>query len=74
MYQKANERKSNLILNLLSWVEFLQPKYCFFENVRGFLNFNLNAVQVNKYRTAGGIDSGGLKFLIRCMLAMGYVA
>ncbi|KAJ3552491.1 hypothetical protein NM688_g4121 [Phlebia brevispora] len=72
MYQKAHDRKSNLILNLLSWVDFLKPKYCFFENVRGFLNFNLNAVQVDQYRVTGGIEKGGLKFVVRAMIAMGY--
>jgi DNA (cytosine-5)-methyltransferase 1 len=74
MFQKANDIKSNLILNLLSWVDFLQPKYCIFENVRGFLSYNLNAIQVDEHRTAGGISMGGLKFLVHAMLSMKYVA
>lgn len=73
MYQKANDQKSHLILNLLSWVDFLQPKYCVFENVRGFLQFSLKSVQKNKYRVQGGIPQGGLKFLVYALLAMGYV-
>jgi DNA (cytosine-5)-methyltransferase 1 len=73
MFQKANDVKSNLILNLLSWVDFLQPQYCIFENVRGFLSYNLNAIQVDEHRTAGGISMGGLKFLVHAMLAMKYV-
>jgi DNA (cytosine-5)-methyltransferase 1 len=73
MFQKANDTKSNLILNLLSWVNFLQPQYCIFENVRGFLSYNLNAIQVDEHRTAGGINMGGLKFLVHAMLAMKYV-
>lgn len=73
MFQKANDIKSNLILNLLSWVDFLEPKYCIFENVRGFLSYNLNAIQVDEHRTAGGISMGGLKFLVHAMLAMKYV-
>lgn len=71
MYQKANDRKSHLMINLLSWIDHLQPRYCFFENVRGFLKYALNAVQRNKYSVEGGIPAGGLKFFIRCMLAMG---
>lgn len=71
MFQKAHDRKSNLILNLLSWVDFLRPKYCFFENVRGFLKSNLNAVQVDEYRVKGGIEMGGLKLVVRAMIAMG---
>ena len=73
MFQKANDTKSNLILNLLSWVDFLQPQYCIFENVRGFLSYNLNAIQVDEHRTTGGINMGGLKFLVHAMLAMKYV-
>jgi DNA (cytosine-5)-methyltransferase 1 len=66
VFFKANDRKNNLILNLLSWVDFTQPKFCFFENVRGFLSFSL------KGRRAGpeGIPMGGLKFLIRAMTDM----
>ncbi|KZT70140.1 S-adenosyl-L-methionine-dependent methyltransferase [Daedalea quercina L-15889] len=72
MFQHANDRKSLLILNLLSWVDFLKPKYCVFENVRGFLNYNLHAYQAGRYRVEGGIEMGGLKFLVQAMLAMRY--
>ncbi|KAG1717820.1 S-adenosyl-L-methionine-dependent methyltransferase [Suillus lakei] len=72
MYVKANDRKSNLILNVLSWVDFMQPKRCFFENVRGFLSFSLKARQAGPYRVKGGIPMGGLKFLIRAMTDMNY--
>jgi DNA (cytosine-5)-methyltransferase 1 len=73
MFQKANDIKSNLILNLLSWVDFLKPTYCIFENVRGFLSYNLNAIQLDEHRTSGGISMGGLKFLVHAMLTMKYV-
>ena len=72
-FQKANGIKSNLILNLLSWVDFLQPKYCVFESVRRFVSYNLNATQVDEHQTTGGISMGGLKFLVHAMLAMKYV-
>ncbi|KAI0640019.1 S-adenosyl-L-methionine-dependent methyltransferase [Trametes polyzona] len=72
MFRKANDRKTHLLLNLLSWVDFLRPKYCFFENVRGFLGYNLHARQAGKFRVEGGIKMGGLKFFIRALLAMGY--
>ncbi len=73
MFQKANDTKSNLILNLLSWVDFLQPQYCIFENVHGFLSYNLNVIQVDEHQTTGGISMGGLKFLVHVMLTMKYV-
>ena len=72
MYQKANDRKSHLMLNLLSWVDFLEPEICVFENVRGFLSYSLNSVQVNRYTVKGGIPMGGLKFLVRSLVTMGY--
>lgn len=74
MFQKANDKKSHLILNLLSWVDFLQPKYCVFENVRGFLQYNLNATQDGKYRVTGGVEMGGIKFVVRALLAMKYLS
>ncbi|KAI0778984.1 S-adenosyl-L-methionine-dependent methyltransferase [Trametes elegans] len=72
MFQRANDRKSHLILNLLSWVDFLRPKYCFFENVRGYLSLNLHARQAGRHRVEGGIKMGGLKFLIRALVSMKY--
>lgn len=72
MFQKADDRKSNLILNILSWVDFLKPKYCVFENVRGFLSYNLKARQDGPHRLKGGISMGGLKLLIRALTDMDY--
>ncbi|TFK56344.1 S-adenosyl-L-methionine-dependent methyltransferase [Heliocybe sulcata] len=72
MFQRADDRKSNLILNLLSWVDFLRPRFCYFENVRGFLSFNLMTYQHSRYTVKGGIEMGGLKFLVRVLLAMNY--
>ena len=73
MFQKASDIKSNLILNVLSWVDYLKPNICIFENVRGFLRFNLNASQASLHRVEGGIDMGGLKFVVRVLVAMKYV-
>jgi DNA (cytosine-5)-methyltransferase 1 len=70
MFQKANDIKSNLILNVLSWVDFLKPKFCIFENVRGFLSFNLNTTQAGIHRVEGGIEMGGLKFIIHALVEM----
>ncbi|KAH7886266.1 S-adenosyl-L-methionine-dependent methyltransferase [Phlebopus sp. FC_14] len=72
MFPKAKDKKSNLILSVLSWVDFLKPKYCIFENVKGFLQFNLRSHQRGPYAVTGGIPMGGLKFVIRALLDMGY--
>ncbi|PCH37981.1 S-adenosyl-L-methionine-dependent methyltransferase [Wolfiporia cocos MD-104 SS10] len=72
MFQRANDRKCHLMLNLLSWIDFLRPRYIFLENVQGFLSFNLNATQAGRYRVEGGIEKGGLKFVIQALLTMDY--
>lgn len=71
MFQKANDVKSHLMLNLLSWIEFLKPRFCFFENVRGFLQYGINGVQASRYKVQGGIAAGGLKFIVHGMVTMG---
>ena len=72
MYKKASDLKSNLILNALSWIDYLRPDVCYFENVPGFLNFTFNATQAGRHRVEGGIPMGGLKLLVRAMIDMGY--
>lgn len=69
-YRQADDRKTNLMLNLLSWVDFLQPKFCFFENVRGFMSYKLDATQASSRAVEGGIEMGGLKLLIRVLVAL----
>jgi len=73
MYRRANDIKSNLILNTLSWVDHLRPDLCYFENVPGFLGFSFDAVQAGIHKLEGGTEMGGLKFLIRALGDMGYV-
>ena len=41
MYQKADDTKNDMILNVLAWVDHIKPKYCVFENVKGFLNYRI---------------------------------
>lgn len=71
MYKKVNDPKSELILPSLSFVEVLEPDICYFENVRGFLNSALNAIQVGPHKIEGGIQMGLLKFLIHALKALG---
>lgn len=72
MFKRADDIKSNLILNALSWVDFTRPDICYFENVPGFLRFAFDAVQSGVHRVEGGIPMGGLKFLVRALVDMGY--
>ena len=73
MFQKAQDIKSEQILNVIAWVDFIRPKWCYFENDRGFLSFSLSAVQAGKHKVEGGLKKGGLRFIVRCLLTLGYV-
>ncbi|KAL0571093.1 hypothetical protein V5O48_010860 [Marasmius crinis-equi] len=72
MFKKADDRKSHLILTMLSYVDFYQPSYLFMENVPGFLRFHLKTTQKDRYTTEGGITLGGLKLMIRALTDMNY--
>lgn len=71
MFPKVRDLENELFLNTVSWVEFLRPKYCLFENVEGFTSFNLKAVQKDKHKVEGGIEKGGIKLLIRALIMLG---
>ena len=73
-HQKAEDRKSNLILTALSYVDFLRPDFFFLENVPGFLKYNLLAEQAGRHRVEGGVEMGGLKLMLRALLDMGLIA
>lgn len=70
MFQRTEDKKSNLILTALSFVDFLKPSYCIFENVRGFLRYNLRAHQDGKHSVKGGMPVGGLKLVVAALLDM----
>lgn len=74
MFKDADDVKSNLILTTLSFLDYYRPALAFFENVPGFLNYSLNATQVDRYRVEGGLEMGGLKLLVRALVDMGFVA
>lgn len=73
MFQKARDLRNELFLNTISWVDHLRPKYVLFENVEGFVSYRINAVQIDKHMVSGGIEQGGLKFLLRALVSMGLV-
>lgn len=72
-FPKVRDLENELFLNTLSWVEFLRPRFCVFENVEGFVSFNLKAAQKDKHTVHGGIEKGGIKLLVRTLLTLGYV-
>ncbi|KAL5519396.1 hypothetical protein ACEPAH_1079 [Sanghuangporus vaninii] len=72
MFQRAHDLLNELFLNTISWVEHLRPKYCLFENVRGFTRHRIGAEQKDNYTVQGGIEQGGIKFVCRALTALGY--
>ncbi|KAF9171621.1 DNA (cytosine-5)-methyltransferase 1 [Mortierella sp. AD010] len=71
MFQKADDLKNSLIATAMSYVDIYKPQYFLLENVRGMLSFRLGKVKVrNKWE--GGIHMGVVKFVVRCLTAMGY--
>jgi hypothetical protein len=73
MYRSEQSSKSFLVLNLLSYVDAIRPKYCVFENVRGIFHWRLMAARQSAYTTTGGIPMGGLKLVLRCLVDLGFV-
>ncbi|KAF8346872.1 S-adenosyl-L-methionine-dependent methyltransferase [Amanita rubescens] len=72
MFKHANDPKSSLIFNALSYVDEYRPKLVYFENVHGFLSYALNATQASIHRLEGGIPMGGLKLVVRALVDLGY--
>ncbi|KAK0233815.1 S-adenosyl-L-methionine-dependent methyltransferase [Armillaria fumosa] len=72
MYKYEQDRKNNLILTTLSTMDFLRPEYGFFENVPGFINYRPDATQFGRYKLQGGMEQGGLKFVLRALIDMKY--
>jgi DNA (cytosine-5)-methyltransferase 1 len=72
MYQTVDPTKSYLVLTLLSYVEAIRPKYCVFENVRGFFQWRLMALREGPHIVSGGLKMGGLKLVLRVLTDLGY--
>ncbi|KAJ2737065.1 hypothetical protein IW152_000328 [Coemansia sp. BCRC 34962] len=71
---KADDIKTSLVANALSYVDFYRPTYFLLENVRGLLSYRLGGVQVGPGKVSGGIEMGMLKFILRTLTTMGYQA
>jgi C-5 cytosine-specific DNA methylase len=65
-------RRNSLVCNMLSYVEFYQPKFFLLENVLGLLNHKL---QINKAGPQKGntVVHGVVKFILRALTSLGYV-
>ncbi|KAJ2006900.1 hypothetical protein GGI04_001720 [Coemansia thaxteri] len=71
---KADDIKTSLVANALSYVDFYRPTYFLLENVRGLLTYRLGGFQIGPGKVGGGIEMGMLKFILRTLTTMGYQA
>ncbi|KAF5380878.1 hypothetical protein D9615_004125 [Tricholomella constricta] len=70
---KANDIRSTLPVNMLSYVEHYDPRYFLLENVAGFINYRLMSTHSKTKRSLqGGIEAGMVKFVMRSLIALGY--
>ncbi|KAK2464749.1 hypothetical protein APHAL10511_003167 [Amanita phalloides] len=72
MFKLADDPKTNLIFNALSYMDEYRPQMGYFENVPGFVHYPLNPIQASVHRLEGGIPMGGLKILVRALVDLGY--
>ncbi|KAF9332302.1 hypothetical protein BG006_004822 [Podila minutissima] len=71
-YQHGNELKNSLIATSMSYVDYYKPNYFLLENVRGMVAYRLGGRRSSEGKHVGGMEMGVVKFILRCLTAMGY--
>ncbi|KAG0339389.1 DNA (cytosine-5)-methyltransferase 1 [Podila horticola] len=71
-YQHGNELKNSLIATSMSYVDYYRPNYFLLENVRGMIAYKLGGRRSSEGKHVGGMGMGVVKFILRCLTAMGY--
>ncbi|KAI0672839.1 S-adenosyl-L-methionine-dependent methyltransferase [Trametes maxima] len=72
-HRKANDIRSTLVCNMISYVEFYKPAYFLLENVVGMLSYRVGGEQEGN-RVVGGIEMGVVKFILGSLTTLGYQA
>ncbi|KAI0636601.1 S-adenosyl-L-methionine-dependent methyltransferase [Trametes polyzona] len=70
-YKRADDVRSTLVCNMISYVEFYRPMFFLLENVVGMLSCRLDGKQEGQ-RVTGGIQMGVVKFILGALTALGY--
>ncbi|KAF8643762.1 hypothetical protein AX16_008781 [Volvariella volvacea WC 439] len=70
-HKKADDIRSTLPGNMLSYLEFYEADYFLLENVKGMLSHPLMSEQDNLV-LKGGIKAGVVKLIMRVLIALGY--
>ncbi|KAG5636823.1 hypothetical protein H0H81_006739 [Sphagnurus paluster] len=70
---RADDIRSTLPANMLSFVEHYEPRYFLLENVVGLLHYRFLSIRSKDKRSLqGGINAGMVKFIMRTLIALGY--
>ncbi|KAI0373036.1 S-adenosyl-L-methionine-dependent methyltransferase [Pilatotrama ljubarskyi] len=69
--RKADDIRSTLVCNMISYVEFYRPMYFLLENVVGMLSYRVGGQQHGN-RVVGGISMGVVKFILASLTILGY--
>ncbi|KAF5357987.1 hypothetical protein D9756_001474 [Leucocoprinus leucothites] len=70
-HKQADDIRSTMPCNMLSYLEHYNARYLLLENVKGLLNHPLLSEQIGRV-LSGGIKSGVVKFIMRTLIALGY--
>ncbi|KAI0647432.1 S-adenosyl-L-methionine-dependent methyltransferase [Trametes meyenii] len=70
-HRRADDIRSTLVCNMISYVEFYKPTYFLLENVVGMLSYRLGGKQEGN-RVVGGIEMGVVKFILGSLTTLGY--
>ncbi|EKM55273.1 uncharacterized protein PHACADRAFT_184086 [Phanerochaete carnosa HHB-10118-sp] len=69
-WKKADDIRSTLICNTISYVDFYRPKYFLLENVTGLLSVPLGTEKQDQM--TDGVAMGVVKFIFRALVSLGY--
>ncbi|KAF8911019.1 S-adenosyl-L-methionine-dependent methyltransferase [Gymnopilus junonius] len=71
--KRRDDIRSTLACNMLSYVEYYEPKYFLLENVAGFLDHKFyTARETEAGEVESEIRAGMVKFVMRTLIALGY--
>ncbi|RDX56375.1 S-adenosyl-L-methionine-dependent methyltransferase [Lentinus brumalis] len=69
--RRPDDKRSTLVCNMISYVEFYRPQYFLLENVAGIFSYHLDRQGQGKH-VVKKLKMGVVKFILRALTALGY--
>ncbi|KAI0723866.1 S-adenosyl-L-methionine-dependent methyltransferase [Cerioporus squamosus] len=69
--RRPDDKRSTLVCNMISYVEFYRPQYFLLENVVGIFSYHLDRQGRGKH-VVKKVRMGVVKFILRALTALGY--